>query len=452
MVTALTYQFQGWLASLMNNPRRRRTVIVVLTATFVLVVQLPNMLNFLAPWGLQGRVNRSATFGKELAKLTQAAKAQEFDAIEHARRQNELLQRHRLATQQADREWEHAAQLVNLVLPVGWLPLGVMSAAEGHVMPSILGLSGMMLIGTASLWRAYRTTIGQYQANSTGAKGRQMPAVAAPAYTRKPGGLLLEARLPGLSEPVAAIALGGLRSLLRAPEAKMMFLTPLIMVPIFGSMVLRGGHAIPESIRPLVAIGAMVLLLFGVLQLMGNQFGFDRDGFRVFVLSAARRRDILLGKNLAFAPLVLGMAAILLPIVQWISPLRMDHLLAMIPQYVSMFLLFCTLANLLSILAPVHVAAGALKASNPELSTALLQLAMFMILFPLIQGVTLLPLGIEALLKLLGWMEGTPICLLLTLAECAAVVILYRVSLVWLGELLQAREQRILESVTSRES
>ena len=28
-VTAVTYQFQGWLASLMTNPRRRRTVIVV---------------------------------------------------------------------------------------------------------------------------------------------------------------------------------------------------------------------------------------------------------------------------------------------------------------------------------------------------------------------------------------------------------------------------------------
>ena len=28
MVTALTYQFQGWLAALMSNPRRRRTVIM----------------------------------------------------------------------------------------------------------------------------------------------------------------------------------------------------------------------------------------------------------------------------------------------------------------------------------------------------------------------------------------------------------------------------------------
>ena len=50
MITALTYQFQGWLASLMTNPRRRRTVIVVATAGFVLIMQLPNLLNFLGPW------------------------------------------------------------------------------------------------------------------------------------------------------------------------------------------------------------------------------------------------------------------------------------------------------------------------------------------------------------------------------------------------------------------
>ena len=230
----------------------------------------------------------------------------------------------------------------------------------------------------------------------------------------------------------------------------MMLLTPLIMVPIFGSMMLRGSQTIPESFRPLIAIGAMVFVLFGMMQLMGNQFGFDRDGFRVFVLSAASRRDILLGKNLAFAPLVLGMAAILLPIVQVVYPMRIDHLLAIFPLYVSMFLLFCVLANLLSILAPIRVAAGAMKGSNPSLSTVLLHLVMFLVFFPISQGVILLPLGIEALMEFLGWTGGVPICLLLSLAECAAIVILYRVSLGWLGDLLQAREQGILETVTDR--
>ena len=76
-----------------------------------------------------------------------------------------------------------------------------------------------------------------------------------------------------------------------------------------------------------------MFVLFGVVQLMANQFGFDRDGFRVFVLSAARRRDILMGKNLSFAPLVLGMAAIVLVTLQAVCPMRWDHFLAMIPQY-----------------------------------------------------------------------------------------------------------------------
>ena len=223
------------------------------------------------------------------------------------------------------------------------------------------------------------------------------------------------------------------------------------MIPIFGSMVLRGSHGIHELVRPLIAIGGMGFVLLGVLQLMGNQFAFDRDGFRVFVLCAARRRDILLGKNLTFAPVAMGLAAILLMIVQIVCPMRLDHLLAMFPQYASMFLLFCIFTNLLSIYAPVYVAAGSLKPSNPKLTTVLLQFAMGIFLFPLTQGLTLLPLGIEAVLVgLLGWPAGVPIYLVLSLAECAVVVVIYRLALDWQGGLLQAREQRILEIVTSR--
>ena len=37
MVTVLTYQFQGWIASLVSNPRRRRSVIVIVTLLFAVV-------------------------------------------------------------------------------------------------------------------------------------------------------------------------------------------------------------------------------------------------------------------------------------------------------------------------------------------------------------------------------------------------------------------------------
>src|SRR5262249_42924750 len=158
--------------------------------------------------------------------LESGSQSQEFDIKERMRRQQEVLQRHRIATQQADlknvENWERTARIVNLVLPVEWLPLGVMAAAEGKVAPAILSLLGMTLIGTVSLRRAYRTTIGLYQGQFTNRSGRPAPVVKSPASARRPRALLIEARLAGLSEPVSAIALGGLRSLVRSPEAKMM--------------------------------------------------------------------------------------------------------------------------------------------------------------------------------------------------------------------------------------
>ena len=84
------------------------------------------------------------------------------------------------------------------------------------------------------------------------------------------------------------------------------------------------------------------------------------------------------------------------------------------------------------------------------MTTVLVQLLMFLVLFPIVEGVTLLPLGIEAVLRALGWGKGIPICLLLTLAELAVAVVLYHFSLRWLGDLFQTREQRILDVVTSR--
>jgi hypothetical protein len=127
-----------------------------------------------------------------------------------------------------------------------------------------------------------------------------------------------------------------------------------------------------------------------------------------------------------------------------------DHVLALFPQFVSMFLMFCVLANLFSIYAPVYIAPGSLNPSQPKLTTVLLQLLMFAFLFPLTQGLTLLPLGIEAALNFSGRAEGWPICLALSLGECAAVILLYRASLDWLGDAFQSREQRILEIVTHR--
>jgi len=464
MITALSYQFQGWLASLMSNPRRRRTVIMVTTMGFVLIAQLPNLINLASPWGVRQFADQAAKQASEQAaerdahskELNRALAAGEIDPQEASRRAQELLERqqapHRLGERAMLDQWAGTALLLNQVLPIGWLPLGVMSAAEGRTLPWLLGLIGMTGIGSVSLWRAYRTTLGLYQGQFTARQGKPPPVAASPAKVKdgKPATMLVERRLPGLSEPVSAIALGGLRSLLRSPEAKMMFMTPVIMGVIFGSLLLKLPNQIPGSVRPAFGIAAIVFVLFGSLQIMANQFGFDRDGFRVFVLCAAPRRDILLGKNLAFAPLTLGMVLFLLIIVQVMCPMRWDHFLAMFPQFVSMYLSCCVLMNLLSIYTPMPIAAGSMKPAHPKLVPILVQMLAIMLLFPLTQAPTFLPLGIEAGLVHLGWSQQLPIFLVLSVVECALVVAVYLVLLNWEGGLLAAREKKILECVTNR--
>lgn len=460
MVTALTYQFQGWLASLMSNPRRRRAMAVASMMVFVVIFQLPNLLNIMRPW--QGHVDQSNKLVEDLAELNRGFQAQEFDAEEHLRRQQQAIEKNQAETQQADQQTaeqiERIARVANMALPIGWLPLGVMNAAEGNLLPAALGFLGMMLIGAASLWRAYRTTLQLYQGGFTSRGGRPTIAPSAAAATSKKSSrndgkvrvALLERQIPGVSEPVAATALAGLQSLMRAPEAKMMLLMPVLMGAVFGSLMFRHAGEIPLLARPALIFGALAMVLIGMLQLMANQFGFDRDGFRAFVLCAASRRDILLGKNLAFAPLAVGMALVMVIVVEVICPLRLDHLLAIVPQFVAMFLLFCLVANLLSIYAPMPIAAGALKPAAPKLVPVLLQMAMFTCFFPLTQLPTMLPLGIEAGLESLGWTSGLPVCLALSLVQCAAVVFIYRFALNWQGRLLQSREQKILETVTNR--
>ncbi|HTU88645.1 MAG TPA: hypothetical protein VMF69_00975 [Gemmataceae bacterium] len=481
MVTALTYQFQGWLAALMANPRRRRTIIVAATMIFILLCQAPNMVNML----------RMGRFRESLEEMTarQKQEAQEFSEAneefqralaqcksnkereevhkKHKQRTDDISRQHETRGQEMENQNSHqmeeTARLLNVVLPPGWLPAGAEAAAEGQPGFVLLAILGPALIGATSLLRSYRTTMrlytGQYTSGSTAA----IPARSAsdgrsgPSLALRAGGVrasLLEKQLPWMSERAAVIALASFRSLLRAPEAKMLLLTPLLMMVIFGSMFLAtAGRAnaadVPEAIRPLFAFGAMVMVLFSMSQLLGNQFGLDRDGFRVFVLSPARRRDILLGKNLAAAPLAFTMGALAALAVQLVYPMRFDHLLALVPRFVSMYLLYCLPANALSILSPMRIASGSFQPARPGGIVILLQF-LFMFLCPPVLALALLPSGLEWVAEAMGWRYGMPLDLIFSVLECAGIVCIYGLLLRFQGDWLHAREQRILQLVTTR--
>jgi len=221
------------------------------------------------------------------------------------------------------------------------------------------------------------------------------------------------------------------------------------MLVVFGGMFLTRGGDPPEYTRPLIATGLFAMVLLSMGQVVGNQFGFDRSGFRVFVLCSARRSEILLGKNLATFPLAAALAGVSIVALQVFTPLRWDHFLASIAQFVSMYVLYCLLANWLSIFAPMPIAAGSMRPTNAKFFPIILHV-MFTFAFGAVMAPTLAPLGIEFLLRQLGTATWLPACLVLSLALCVGVLSLYRLLLPLQGDVLQSREQQILETVTTK--
>jgi hypothetical protein len=457
MVTALTHQFRGWLASLMVNQRRRRTIISVATLTFILIVQAPNFIGFVSGrWGSRMNTERGAQITREIQDLDRKLATREITAEEHRRKVRQLRRPSR------DEEWEFVKSIagpLNQVIPLGWLPFGAASAFEGRVLPCLLGIAGLALIGAGSLRRSYSTTMRLYTGQFTG-KAYSPPSTISTRGRAAEGGRgsrsakyparFLERRIPRLSEQASVVAVASLRSILRAPEAKLMLLSPIFMMAVFGGIFFRPNTPPPpELIRPLMASGAFAFIFFMMLGMVGNQFSFDRAGFRTYVLSPAQRKDILLGKNLSMAPFLLGFMILAAFLFQFRYPMRIDHFVALLFQMAPMYLVFCLIGNILSIIAPMPTAAGSMKPVKPKAATVLIHMA-FVFLFPLGLAPTLIPLGIEFLFSLSDTLSWIPVYLILAIVECALAIWLYPVVLEAQGQLLQRRERRILEIVTTK--
>jgi len=451
-ITAVTYQFQGWLASLMTNKRRRRTVLFIATFTIILMLQAPQLINVFRPW--EGAEQSYKRLQDQQAELQRDFAAKKMTPEEFQQRSKQLVEQNQAERKQATErqlaELERIARVVNAILPIGWFPLGVAALPDNEFLPMLLGFLGLSLIGVFSLRRAYRTTVRLYTGQFTSGSAPAKRAADKPKSTADPRKVpLVERTIPWVSEHASAVAMTAFRSLTRAPEAKMMFIAPIIMVVVFGGLVLRLDEAPPAGLRPLIAIGSAIMVLVISVQLVGNQFGYDRTGFRAYVLSPAPRRDILFGKNLAVAPLVLGFGVFALLLVGVVYPMRIDHYPAALAQLLSMFMLFCLMANTLSILFPIPMAAGSMQPAQVKMGPILGQLA-FLFVFPLVMVPVLMPLGVQVLVEETTEVRGLPISLVLSLAMLAIVCFVYRRMLTVQGDWLAMREQKILEVVTSK--
>ena len=136
-------------------------------------------------------------------------------------------------------------------------------------------------------------------------------------------------------------------------------------------------------------------------------------------------------------------------ILEFLYPLSIAHFLASLVQLVSAYLMVCLIGNYTSILLPSAVRAGSFRSSTKTFSGSLLRVVAIFVLMAAL-GPLFLPLGIEFLLHSLQFAQFVPIYLILALLELALVAGLYVLLLESQGLLLQSREQKILQAVTSK--
>ena len=295
-----------------------------------------------------------------------------------------------------------------------------------------------------------------------------VPAAGPPPITGRPP--LIERRVPWVPEEAGALAVATLRSLLRAPELRMAFIMPVVMLVVFGSSWGRfhsipARHAGPDG-KPAAATPALSVLSankggWGVLfatgaaglavlsfgQTMGNAFGLDRNGFRALVLLPTRRDYVLLAKNLAIFPFAATVCLALLLLLLCFGVISVSGFVLGLLQAPTLYLAACLAANYSSILAPYRMAPGSLQAKKPK---PIIILAVFanLLLMPLLSPLVLIPPALHIWFNWAGWLPWFPVAPVAAAVILALTVLLYRAVLPSQGRLLQRREQMILLAVT----
>jgi hypothetical protein len=411
MITAWTYCLRGWLVSLMVNPRRRRAIVAYVTLGAVLLSQLPNLLTHV--------IRHGSDHGRSVPPA--------------------------VSTDQGPR-LPNTLQLLHEVLPIGWVGYGALHAAAGNPMPGLLATAGGLAIGALGLHRAYKSTVRFYRGEQTTRRRPRRSPQPGPAATQAG---LAERRLPGVPAEATALAQVFFRCLIRAPEIRIALAMNLLFLAIaLAGILARRSSPASEAMKPLVATGTVMVTLFGMLQLMFNHFGHDRQGFRCLVLSPVPRHLILLAKNMAALPLAMCLGLALLAAATLLARIGPVTVLAAVLQLAMAFLLVSMAGNAVSVLAPFRISPGSLKPTKTRTSTTFAIILSHLVVFPL----SMVPVLAG---PALGWWLAGPataasqlINLAVSAILLAALALAYRASLMPLGRLLQRREKEILSVVT----
>ena len=191
---------------------------------------------------------------------------------------------------------------------------GVAGAAHGDLRAFLVGFAGLLIwIGVTSgfLWSRFRA---QYFGEELGESGAPKAAKKRALRADDSG------ELPRfISPPVAAVMAKEFRYLTRNGFAFITFLLPPIMV-IFFSMQFAGKNSVLKEHGLSTEMFFPALMAYLILILLSpayNSFAFEGKGIQTYFMTPVRFRDVLLGKNLLLAVLVMLELSISVGVMIW---------------------------------------------------------------------------------------------------------------------------------------
>ena len=388
MVTAITHQLRSWLAEKMQNKRTRGILMAVLPLAFV---------------GLFVGI-LEVTDSKSITGMLRD-------------------------------------------VPMGWLPSGIVAAETGNWLPGVLGSLAMTAIGCAGLFFSYRSSMRKFTgASSVVSKSSGNQNQARQVWPESK----MFAKLPGVSEPVAGIAMGTMRSIQRAPEV-FAALVPVIVLAIFGTPYLIGmeGYVIPNWIVDVLPLGLIAVALLGFPAFLFSSFSYDRDGFRAYILSPVQRRDILLGKNIAIGIPTVVLGWLTMIIAQLFVPVgALWFLGSLIALPASLMLLFI-IGNIVTVFFAIGLKRGSMSPVNAKVIPVIaLYIGILVGPFAALLPTWLAVLASQLVERFSGYPMGV-LYLLLSSISLYVSWLVYRKSLDEIGGWLWQKETSILEVVAN---
>ena len=236
------------------------------------------------------------------------------------------------------------------ILPPGLAARAVAQVSASHLRTGFYSLGLLCAFVLAIGYCLHVRLLAQY-------RGESLSDTAARPVLPQDRSLRLGWNLPGLASPVAAVFEKEIRSLLRSGPMLLTLIMPLFMLIIFrfGPMnsARQVGTAVPGHSPGLAFPAAAGFALLTLTNLVYNNFGGDGSGIQFFYACPARFRDIVLGKNVTHASiLVIETAVVWLAVISLFGKPTVNITIATLIGLLFAAAVNLSVGNLLSIYSP----------------------------------------------------------------------------------------------------